>query len=305
ERLRPPKRKARVPDAGREEGRERRPRPLQAPEVLLLPNRKGQRTGWGSQRSKKNNVCMHCQGKGHWKIECPQLLSNPGTFVVEVNMISSSASWVLDTGCGAHICNNLQVLERSRKLSNDEMVLRLGDGKAVAAEGVGSLSLVVSNHVSGPLSIPARGGFSYFITFTDDHSRYGYVYLIKYKSEVFERFKEYRLEIETKLTAKIKALRSSRRFIEYSKETAGYYFYDPAEQKVFISRNAVFLGKDFPLDNRRDEVLIEESSKEPHRDSTTSFEPSVHTDGVPVLRRSTRESRAPERWIRGIDQSIG
>ncbi|KAL0395401.1 UNVERIFIED_CONTAM: hypothetical protein Slati_4506300, partial [Sesamum latifolium] len=28
--------------------------------------------------------------------------------VVEVNMISNSASWVLNTGCGAHICNNLQ-----------------------------------------------------------------------------------------------------------------------------------------------------------------------------------------------------
>ncbi|KAL0433810.1 UNVERIFIED_CONTAM: hypothetical protein Slati_2715300 [Sesamum latifolium] len=59
-------------------------------------------------------------------------------------------------------------------------------------------------------------------------------------------------------------LRSSLcRFIGYPKETAGYYFYDPAEQKIFISRNAVFLEKDFPSDNRRDEVLIEESSEEP------------------------------------------
>ncbi|KAL0405997.1 UNVERIFIED_CONTAM: hypothetical protein Slati_3913600 [Sesamum latifolium] len=27
----------------------------------------------GSQRSKANNVCMYCQGNGHWKRECPQL----------------------------------------------------------------------------------------------------------------------------------------------------------------------------------------------------------------------------------------
>ncbi|KAL0463158.1 UNVERIFIED_CONTAM: hypothetical protein Slati_0203400 [Sesamum latifolium] len=92
---------------------------------------KGKRKVGGSQRSRANDVCMHCQEKGHWKRECPQLLSNPGIFVVEVNMISNSAYWVLDTGCGAHICNNLQVLERSRKLSKDEMVLRLGDGKAL------------------------------------------------------------------------------------------------------------------------------------------------------------------------------
>ncbi|KAL0427815.1 UNVERIFIED_CONTAM: hypothetical protein Slati_2956300 [Sesamum latifolium] len=101
----------------------------------------------GSQQSKANDVCMHCQRKGHWKRECPQLLSKPGMNVVEVNMISNSASWVLDTGCGAHICNDLQVLKRSRKLSKDEMILRLGDGKAVAAEAVGSLRLVVSSHI--------------------------------------------------------------------------------------------------------------------------------------------------------------
>ncbi|KAL0416260.1 UNVERIFIED_CONTAM: hypothetical protein Slati_3457900 [Sesamum latifolium] len=86
------------------------------------------------------------------------------------------------------------------------------------------------------------------------------------------------------------------RFIGYLKETAGYYFYDPIEQNIFVSRNAVFMEKGFPSDNRRDEVLIEESSEEPHHDSTTSFEPTVHTDGIPVLRRSTRESRVPERY---------
>ncbi|KAL0402113.1 UNVERIFIED_CONTAM: hypothetical protein Slati_4241200 [Sesamum latifolium] len=85
-------------------------------------------------------------------------------------------------------------------------------------------------------------------------------------------------------------------FIGYPKETAGYYFYDPTEQKIFISSNAVFLKKGFPSDSRRDEALIEESSEEPHHDNTTSFEPTVHTDGVSVLRRSTRESRVPERY---------
>ncbi|KAL0453972.1 UNVERIFIED_CONTAM: hypothetical protein Slati_1375300 [Sesamum latifolium] len=99
----------------------------------------------GSQWLKANDVCMHCQGKGHWKKECPQLLSNPGMFVIEVNRITNSASWLLDTGFGAHICNNLQVLERSRRLSEGEMILRVGDGKTVYAEAVGSLKLVIWN----------------------------------------------------------------------------------------------------------------------------------------------------------------
>ncbi|KAL0359903.1 UNVERIFIED_CONTAM: hypothetical protein Sangu_0839700 [Sesamum angustifolium] len=79
--------------------------------------------------------------------------------------------------------------------------------------------------VCGSLNTPARGGFSYFITFTDDHSRYGYVYLMRYKSEAFRRFKEYRLEVENRTGHKIKALRSDRgeeylggEFIDYLKE---------------------------------------------------------------------------------------
>ncbi|KAL0449016.1 UNVERIFIED_CONTAM: hypothetical protein Slati_1458000 [Sesamum latifolium] len=44
------------------------------------PKGKGKGKVGGSHRSKANDVCMHCQGKGHWKRECPQLLSNPGMF---------------------------------------------------------------------------------------------------------------------------------------------------------------------------------------------------------------------------------
>jgi hypothetical protein len=44
--------------------------------------------------------------------------------------------------------------------------------------------------VCGPMSTTARGGFQYFITFTDDFSRYGYVYLMKHNSESLEKFKK-------------------------------------------------------------------------------------------------------------------
>ncbi|KAL0378488.1 UNVERIFIED_CONTAM: Transposon Ty2-GR1 Gag-Pol polyprotein [Sesamum radiatum] len=402
----------------RKKGRERRSQPLPAPGVLLLlPRREKAKEKSGVLSSRRQMMC---------------------------------AFIAMERGTGrgsVHNSSPTQVLQRSRKLSKDEMILKLGDGKAVAAEAVGSLSLVVSNHVRiefkdcyfvqsmdkevgrqksleiddldhlptcesylkgkmtkkpfvgqsaiakglldlvhtdvcGPLSIPARGGFSYFITFTDDHSRYGYVYLMRYQSEAFGRFKEYRLEVKSQTNRKIKALQSDRggeylsgefidylkengilsqwtppgtpqlngvaerrnrtlldmvrsmmsftelppsfwghaletavkllnispsksipqtpyeiwhgkpssykylrvwgspayvkrlvedkldsrsslcRFIGYPKETAGYYFYDPTEQKVFVSRNAVFLEKGFPSDNQRDEVLIEESSEE-------------------------------------------
>ena len=50
--------------------------------------------------------------------------------------------------------------------------------------------------VCGSMSTCARGGYSYFITFTDNLSRYGYVYLMKYKFESFEIFKRFHNEVE-------------------------------------------------------------------------------------------------------------
>ena len=45
---------------------------------------------------------------------------------------------------------------------------------------------VIHSDVCGPMSTHARGGFIYFITFIDDYSRYGYLYLMRYKSEAFD-----------------------------------------------------------------------------------------------------------------------
>ena len=60
------------------------------------------------------------------------------------------------------------------------------------------------------MSTHARGGYLYFVTFIDDYSRYGYVYLMKYKSETFEKFKEFKAEVEKQLGKSIKTLRSDR-----------------------------------------------------------------------------------------------
>ena len=49
-----------------------------------------------------------------------------------------------------------------------------------------------------------------FDTFIDDYSRYRYVYLMQHKSNTFEKFKEYRAEVENQLGKTIKTLRSDR-----------------------------------------------------------------------------------------------
>ena len=65
---------------------------------------------------------------------------------------------------------------------------------------------LVHTDVCGPMSTQAKGGYEYFITFTNDYSRYGYVYLMKWKSEAFEEFKEFRAEVENQLGKRIKAI---------------------------------------------------------------------------------------------------
>ncbi|MBE2321140.1 DDE-type integrase/transposase/recombinase, partial [Solirubrobacter sp. CPCC 204708] len=69
---------------------------------------------------------------------------------------------------------------------------------------------LVHSDLCGPMTIQARGGFEYFMTFIDDYSRYGYIYLMRRKSEAFEKFKEYRAETEKRLGKCIKTLRSDR-----------------------------------------------------------------------------------------------
>ncbi|GJR35385.1 retrotransposon protein, putative, ty1-copia subclass [Tanacetum coccineum] len=63
---------------------------------------------------------------------------------------------------------------------------------------------LIHTDVCGPFRTVSRQGASYFVTFTDDFSRYGYVNLLKHKHEVFETFKMFQKEVENQLGKTIK-----------------------------------------------------------------------------------------------------
>ena len=63
-------------------------------------------------------------------------------------------------------------------------------------------------NLCGSINVIVIGGFKYFISFIDDYSRYDYLYLMKHKSKAFEKFKEYKAEVENLLSKKIKILLS-------------------------------------------------------------------------------------------------
>jgi hypothetical protein len=63
---------------------------------------------------------------------------------------------------------------------------------------------LIHTDVCGPMSTTARGGFRYFITFTDNLSRYGYVCLMKHKSETFEKFRNFRMRLKINVVRKLR-----------------------------------------------------------------------------------------------------
>ena len=102
------------------------------------------------------------------------------------------------------------------------MTKRSFTAKGVRAQGC--LDLIHSN-VCGSFSVHARGGYEYLITFTNYYSRYGYVYLMKKKSEALDKFKEFKVESKKQLGRHIKSLHSDRggeymsiEFVSFRKE---------------------------------------------------------------------------------------
>ncbi|KAJ9538531.1 hypothetical protein OSB04_031264 [Centaurea solstitialis] len=294
-------------------------------------------------------------------------------------------------------------------------------------ERANDLLEIIHTDVCGPFSHVARGGYRYFITFTDDFSRYGYVYLIRHKSEAFEKFKEFQSEVQNQLDRKIKFLRSDRGgeylslefdshlrecgivsqltppytpqmngvserrnrtlldmvrsmmcrsmlpvsfwghaletaanilnkvptksvektpyelwtgkkpklsflkiwgcevyvkrttseklkpksdkcfFVGYPKNTLGYYFYNPSENKVFVARNGEFLEEKFlNQENTRNDIdlqIVEEETPEPivepatQQDNVETQPETVEEVQTQDLRRSTRIRQEPDRYL--------
>nr|GFA67379.1 retrotransposon protein, putative, Ty1-copia subclass [Tanacetum cinerariifolium] len=115
----------------------------------------------------------------------------------------------------------------------------------------------IHTYVCGPLRHVSRQGASYFITFTNDYSHYGYVYLLKHKHEVFETFKVFKNEVENQLRKTIKALRLDRGGEYISQEFKDYLKacgivqqltppYTPQHNDVSERRNRSLLDMDTP-----------------------------------------------------------
>ena len=78
-----------------------------------------------------------------------------------------------------------------------------------AKRSSGLLELIHTD-ICGPFNVRSVDGFSYFITFTDDFSCYGYIYPIREKSEALDKFKIFKAKVENQHELKIKVVRSNK-----------------------------------------------------------------------------------------------
>ena len=55
---------------------------------------------------------------------------------------------------------------------------------------------MVHSDVFGLVTMPSLGGYMYYVSFIDYFSRKTWIYFLRKKSEVFERFKEFKYLVE-------------------------------------------------------------------------------------------------------------
>ena len=110
---------------------------------IKITKKKGGVANKKVKETSSKGACFHYGKEGHWKRNCKVYMESKKKvacdaptplriYVIEVNTISYGNLWVLDIGCGSHICTNMLGLRDSRKLTKGESDLQVGNGERVA-----------------------------------------------------------------------------------------------------------------------------------------------------------------------------
>ncbi|GKD39173.1 retrotransposon protein, putative, ty1-copia subclass [Tanacetum coccineum] len=162
----------------------------------------------------------------------------------------------------------------------------------------------------------------YVSCLSDDFSRYGYVYLLKHKHEVFETFKEFQKEVENQLGKTIKLLRSDRggeymsqEFLDHLKEhgiiTHRTPPYTPHHNGMSERRNRILLDMNMLITQEEsgsfeDLEIIQDGDKHPSKNTSLHHDEDDQEIDEPQsdiihVRRFTRIQHDPDRMCLYID----
>ncbi|GJU14804.1 retrotransposon protein, putative, ty1-copia subclass, partial [Tanacetum coccineum] len=231
----------------------------------------------------KDDTCHHCKEVGIFAIELFAFLNK---------------SWVYDTGCGTQICITKHGFREARKLKQGVLYLNVGNGVRTQVEAIGSYDLVLPNglvicldnchyapsitrgvvsvhRLHTPPYIPQHNGVSE----RRNRTLLDMVRSMMNLTTLPLSFWDYALESATRILNMVptkKVDKTSR----YPKETMGYYFYFPPENKIVVARYAEFFEKN---------LITQEVSFEPPQEEV-----------IPV-RRSERTHRAPDHLCLNVE----
>nr|GFB07575.1 retrotransposon protein, putative, Ty1-copia subclass [Tanacetum cinerariifolium] len=224
----------------------------------------------------KDAICHQCGEAGHWRWNCLVYLAelmkkkklSEGAITSAVEAIGT---YHLELPSGLVIVlNNCHYAPSITRVSKNNLVYFMvvpRDGKCVSCmsgkmarkpfshqvERAKDLLGLIHTDVCGPFKIVSRQGASYFITFTNDFSRYGYVYLLKHKHEVFETFKVFQKEVENQLGKTIKSLRSDRGGEYMSQEFLDHL----KEHGIIAHHTSPYTTQNNRVSERRNQTLLD------------------------------------------------
>ncbi|GKB64181.1 retrotransposon protein, putative, ty1-copia subclass [Tanacetum coccineum] len=276
----------------------------------------------------KEAVCVYCNTKRHWKLSCPKYLKDlkDGKGLKESRRLKHGELNL--------VMGNRKIMHVTR-IRKYELMLKSGNGdilvysngcfmfKASPCKGIYETVECISHNGNAILNVGSsneldksklwhsrlghinkkriaqlqKDGVLESFDFKSDDvcDRYGYVYLIKHKSDTFEVFKRYQNEVENQLSRKIKVLRSDR-----GGEYLSIEFFDHlkncAQRGVFLESKMI--SKEDSGSKIDLEEIQESGDKEPivNTDTQQKMVTPVKPDDIslPIRRTSGRVSKPPQ-----------
>lgn len=114
----------------------------------------------------------------------------------------------------SQVCEECCKAKQARKAFKHDLSMKLRE-----------MLKLINSGVCGPFKVTSNGGNCYFLAFTDEFTRYVWIFHIERKSEVFTQLKKFKFHVEKQIGCKLKKLRTdgvgeytSREFVRFFNE---------------------------------------------------------------------------------------
>nr|GEU53461.1 retrotransposon protein, putative, Ty1-copia subclass [Tanacetum cinerariifolium] len=164
---------------------------------------------------------------------------------------------------------------------------------------------LIHTDVCSPFKIMSRQGAKYFVTFTEDFSRYGYVDLLKHKHEVFETFKVFQNEVKNQLGKTIKSLCFDRGGEYMSQEFLDHL----KDHEIIAHRTPPYTPQHNRVSERRNRTLLDMV----HKDTSSTNRMCLYIDaeehelgdlGEPANYKAALLDPESDKWFNAMNVEI-